>query len=220
MASTFKPQQAFDYAKTYIKDMPLERLGPAVLDDVHKIMWMAAPWRWTLGSFPVVTVVTDTQDYSVSVPADFLYLVDAYETDGVKPTRPLKIEPTLPTTVTLVGQVGRVALNGTTFRLSPKPGTQPSSAPKIISMYKKTAPNITASNQATAGVQIFDDEWFWVFREGVLWKAYQFADDSRAGSVQVASNGQIQYTGQRATFEAALTFMKANEKLPEFRGDQ
>lgn len=215
MASTFKPQQAFEYAKQFIKDMPLDRVAPRLADDVHKIMWMAAPWRWTLGSMPVVTLTSSTQDYSVVVPGDLLFLAEAYETDGVTAPRKLIIEPTLPTTVTLVGQPSRLALMaGSLYRLSPKPGTQPSTAPSIISLYKKVAPTITASTMSTAGVQIFDDEWFWVFQEGFLWKAYLYADDARAGGVTTNSRGEVQYTGQRAAFESALIFMKANEKLP------
>lgn len=214
MASTLKVYQAFEYAKEAIKSMPLERVNARLLDDIHKIMWMAAPWRWTLGSMPVVTVATNTQDYTVSVPGDYLFLQSAYETDSSGNTRDLAIVPSLPATVTLVGQPSKVALTGTTVRLSPKPGTQLSSAPSIISLYKKVAPTITSTNMYTGGTQIFDDEWFWVFQEGVLWKAYLYGDDARAGGVTF-NGGQVQYTGQRASFEAALAFMKANEKLTQ-----
>lgn len=219
MSSTHKPQEAIAYAKSFIKAMPIEPVAPQILDDVNQIMWTAAPWRWTLGSMPAVTLVSSTQDYTVSVPADFLYLTEAYLTDGSGSLRDLRVEPTLPTAVTNTGQVSRVALVGTTLRTSPKPGTQPSSAPQIISLYKKKAPIITANNMSTAGVHLFDDEWFWVFKEGVLWKAYQWADDGRAGGVTIAANGQAQFSGQRANFESALAFMKQNEKLPNFKAE-
>jgi hypothetical protein len=58
-----------------------------------------------------------------------------------------------------------------------------------------------------------DDEWFHVYRDGVLWKAYLFGDDQRAGSVQAASNGQISYSGQLAQFMAGITMMRAAEPM-------
>lgn len=215
MASTLKPQDAFDYAKHFIKDMPLDKVLPRLVDDVSKLMWMAAPWRWTLGSMPVITLASATTDYSVTLPGDFLFLHSAYLTDGTQ-VRKLRVEPTLPVAVTLQGQPSRISIiNSNTARISPKPGSQPSVIPNIISLYKKMAPTIAAKDMNTAGIQGFDDEWFWVFQEGLLWRAYQYAEDQRAGSAQVSSNGQIAFTGQRAVFEAGLQFMKANEKLPE-----
>ncbi len=202
MASTLAPQDAFTNAKHFLKDMNLEKVAPRILDDVSKIMWM--------------TLVGATQTYTVGATTDFLYLYSAYLTDG-STTRTLAIEPVLPAAVTIQGQVSHVSVSGTsgvTVNVSPLPGTQPATAPKIVSLYKKMAPTITAANQATPGVQIFDDEWFWVYQEGVLWKAYMYGDDQRAGSAQIGANGQVSFSGQRAIFEAAMQFMKANEKLP------
>lgn len=216
MASTLRPQDAFDVARHFIKDMTLEKVSPRVLDDVNKYMWMAAPWRWTVGSMPLATLLNATQDYTIVLPTDFLYLLNAYTTDGTA-TRELRVEPALPSAVTLNGQPSRVAIVGSAYRVSPVPGAQPTVAPKIVSLYKKMAPTITPANMATAGVQVFDDEWFWVFQEGVLWKSYLYAEDSRAGNVEAGPKGQITYTGQRGVFEAALQFMMANEKLPEIK---
>jgi hypothetical protein len=216
MASTYAPQRAFDYAKKYLKLMNLEVVAPTLLDDVNKIMWMAAPWRWTIGAMPTVSLIAAHQDYAITVPGDFLYLLNAYLSDGVTAPRPLRVEASLPTAVTLVGQPGRVAMSGAAFRLSPTPGTQPGTAPTLVSLYKKIAPIITAQNMNTAGVQVFDDEWFWVFQEGVNWRAYMYGDDQRAGSAQASADGKIQYTGQRAIFEGALQVMMKNEKLPLF----
>lgn len=215
MASTLKPQDAFGPAKHFISDMNLEIVGPRILDDINKYMWMAAPWRWTVGSMPLATLVANQQDYPSTIPADFLYLLQSYITDGAI-TRDLRVEPTLPSAGLIQGQPSRVAIVGANYRLSPVPGSQPTVAPRIVSLYKKTAPTITAQNISTAGVQIFDDEWFWVFQEGVLWKAYLYGNDSRAGSIE-AAKGQITFTGQRGVFEAAMQFMMANEKLPDLK---
>jgi hypothetical protein len=58
-----------------------------------------------------------------------------------------------------------------------------------------------------------DDEWFWVFTAGVLWKAYQWGDDGRAGSASMDSSGKTQYSGQLAIFQDSLQRMAEREKL-------
>ena len=217
MASTIKPFDAINFAKRYIKKMPIDDpvLVSRLLNDVSAQMWMAGPWRWTLGGFAANTALTSTtQDYTVTVPNDFLYLVDVYLADGAS-TRHLHIDPFLPATEIVQGLPSKAALIGaSTLRLYPKPGTQPSSAPSIVLTYKKQAPVITSSNMNTAGTQVFDDEWFWVFEEGVLWRAYQFADDQRAGNTTLTSDGKFECTGQRGAFETALEEMKSREKMP------
>jgi hypothetical protein len=219
MASTYRPIEAFDKVKIYIKSMPLDSVGVRVLDQTLKMMWMVAPWRWTISDLPVTTLASDTQDYSLALPSDFLYGYDAYYTDGDDTTRALVIEPALPADLKVIGMPTRIAITGTAgstgvLRTAPKPGTLTGTY-DIISLYKKISPVFTASNIYTAGTQVIPDEWFWVFEEGALYQAYKYADDQRAGSAQVDPiSGRIQYTGQRAIFEAALLQMIAREKLP------
>lgn len=216
MAATKAPYDAFGYIKSFLKGMPLEQIGPEVLDEVNKIIWMAAPWRWTLGSLTAKSLVSNQQDYTITVPADFLYLWDGFISDGANVYRELTIEPTLPADVKVVGNVSRLAYMGSnTFRTFPKPGTLPNSpTQQFILRYKKTAPVITNQTQYDSGFLVMDDEWFWAFCAGVLWKAYQWGDDQRAGSITVASNGSVQYTGQLGIFRDALRSMAEREKLP------
>jgi len=220
MAATLAPDSAFDFAKTMIKKMPLQDIKIRVLDSINKIIWMAAPWRWTIGSLTALNLAASTQDYAITLPADFLYAVRSYITDGAKPTRELSIESALPTAVVLVGQPTRISFTGAggsgNARVSPKvPADHPASpTQQIITLYKKTSPLITSGNAATGGVLVMDDEWWWVYEAGVLWLAYLYADDARAGGAQVdPMSGRVQYTGQRGTFEGALIQMKEREKL-------
>lgn len=215
MAATKQPSDAFFYIKSYLKHMPLEDIGPELMDETSKIMWMAAPWRWTLGSLPATTVTSATQDYTITTPSDYLFLFDGYIADGDKVFRNLKIEPTLPADVKVVGNVSRIASMGAnTYRTFPKSGTLPSSPiQQMILRYKKIAPIVTNKTQFTAGFLAFDDEWFWVFSAGLLWKAYQWGDDPRAGGATLAG-GQAQYTGQLGTFRDGLRIMAEREKLP------
>lgn len=220
MAANFRPVDALLYVKAMCSftNIDNESTRERLLDDVNKFMWMYAPWRWTIGSFPVVTLLAATTDYTVTLPADFLYLIYSYMTDGANPDRVLKIEPALPTIVGVVGQPSRVAISGTTtLRVSPKPGTTIPNATSIISLYKITAPSITSQTMYTQGVQIFDDEWFWVYQEGCLWKAYLYAHDfNKAGGVITDGAGKKQYTGQYGSFIAALELMTEREKIPTF----
>lgn len=208
------PSDAFDFAKIYMKNSRLQDVEVRILDDVSKYMWMAAPWRWTIGSMPLATVAAGTQDYTISVPADFLFLQDAYLQDNNStPPRDLVIEATLPNLTKYVGQPSRVAVISSGYRLSPVPGALvPSTTTSIVGQYKKTSPSITSGTMATPGIQGFPDEWFWVYQAGVLWKSYLYADDERAGNITFAE-GKVQYTGLRADFEAGLDFMRREEKL-------
>jgi len=216
MAATKAPYEAFGYVKSYVKSMPLEDIGPGLLNEVHQMLWMAAPWRWTLGSLPATTLTSNTQNYTITTPADFLFLFDGFISDGANVYRDLLIEPTLPDDVKVVGNVSRISHQGSnSYRTFPKSGTLPASpAQQLIMRYKKVAPAITNQTQYTAGRLVMDDEWFWVFVAGVLWKAYQWGDDSRAGGVTLTSAGQAQYTGQLGNFRDGIRMMAEREKLP------
>lgn len=216
MAATKRPQDAIDYCKKFIKNMPLEQVQIEIMDQVNKIMWMAAPFRWTVGTLSAISLASNTQDYTLAPPADFLYLLRAYISDGTTTPRELDVEPTLPADVKIVGDPTRLSYVGSnTFRTSPKTGTLISPTQQIISFYKKIAPVITESNANTAGTLVFDDEWFWVYCSGVLWQAYLYGDDQRAGGASIdVTSGKYQFTGQRGTFEANMQVMKSRDSLP------
>src|SRR3954465_11054851 len=94
MAATYAPSDATTFCKVMVKNMPLENVRVQILDDTLKMLWHAAPWRWTIAAFPTVTLAANTQDYTVAIPSDFLYLQEArvVESDEKTP-RELMIEP-------------------------------------------------------------------------------------------------------------------------------
>ena len=217
MAATKKPIDAFDFAKDYLKSMPLEKVQAAILDDVNKMMWMAAPWRWTIGVCSPVTLASNQADFAlVSPPTDFLYIVRAYIWDGETAIE-LTPESSLPSDITTKGQPNKIAyIAGTTpkFRLHPVMGSlNANKTYKLIVWYKKTSPTITKSNMNTAGTLVMDDEWYFVYRAGVTWLAYLFGDDDRSGSATALSNGQNQFSGMRGVFESGVSQMRASEPL-------
>jgi hypothetical protein len=218
MAATKKPIDAFSYAKRYIKNMPLEEVRTAIINRVSYYMWMYAPWRWTIGSTPTITLTANTSDYTMAYPSDWLYAIRATQTDGNNSERPLEIVPSLETNVGFIGNPNSIAYPAAAgsasglVRVSPKPGAL-TGTQVIVGLYKKIMTPFT-NETIFSGSLPFDDEWFMVFEEGVLWQAYLYADDRRAGEVSIDTQNNIsRFTGQRAIFETALAMMKDREKL-------
>src|SRR5512146_3287040 len=170
MSSTRRPIEALEYAKEFLKSMPvIEKAGAEILNSSLCYFWMAAPWRWTLGSLPTVPLASNTQDYTISVPTDLLYVESAYVADGTNTPRALEVVATLPTAGGHKGQPSRIALVSSALRVYPTPGTLLSSPTQTVyGLYKKKVPQITRTNMYTSGVQVFDDEWFYVFEDIVL----------------------------------------------------
>lgn len=218
MASTFRPIDAFDYVNAFVKFPNLEAARPGILDDAAKFFWMAAPWRWTLGYLSALTVTASTSDYTLTDPADFLYIQpnSVYLSEGGSDVgRYLEVVSQIHSTVKVIGgQPSQISHPATdTYRIFPKPGTSVTSGTQIIGMYKKQCPVVNESTQYTAGRQVFDDEWFWVYRSIVLYFAYLYTDDQRAGGAQVDSKGNATFSGQRGIVEANIAIMKMREPL-------
>jgi hypothetical protein len=223
MASTKTAAQAILFAKSMLKDMPLdsvESLPTAIemADQVNKWMWMAQEWRWTLGALPQVQIEGNKEDYQITLPNDFLYAVETKIVSANAPIRPLIPVACLSSGGRLKGepveiQVGGVGANGF-YRLNPVLASNPSTPKYLIGEYKKSAPTITQANYQTPGALVFPDEWFWVYCFGVMAFAWAWGDDQRSGSVQINNQGSYAFTGFYGQFEAGLQKMKEREKLP------
>src|SRR4051812_39773357 len=70
------PQEALNYAMRFVGNMPLTdtSLITRIMDDASKMLWMRAPWRWSLAYMSVVSLVNDTQDVATTVASDLLYI--------------------------------------------------------------------------------------------------------------------------------------------------
>ena len=218
MAATKTPVEAIDYAKRYIKAMPFEDVAVQAVQDVSSMIWMAAPWRWTIGVCTPVELSANQTDVDViDPPSDFLYIDKAFMTDGSSVVE-LAPESALPAYADFLGVPSKVSyVGGATpkFRVHPAYGSVATSKQyKLFVWYKKRAPVFSSgASIEVPGALIMDDEWFWVFRDGILWKAYLYADDPRAGAAQVGANGQIAYSGQYAVFQAGIEEMRRSEPL-------
>ena len=216
------PAEAVAWAKIMVKNMPFDTatFKSVMCDKVMGHIWQMAPWVWSVAPLEVVDLAANVSEYTlVTPPNDLLYLLTANVADSAGNLgEDLKVVSKLPSTITQVGPPSQVAYEGTSkIRVFPKPPTGYSK--KLVSLYKKTRTPITDANIANnASLSGTPDEWFHVFMEGVLWQAYLYGDDPRAGSA-VTAGGQIQYSGQLGVFMSAIEEMKRAEKaLYQFPG--
>lgn len=219
MAATLPPFQALTYVKEMIKRMPVDRVQVSILQDASSMIWMAAPWRWTIGTFGPLAITAGQSTVTLAGVSSLLRLEKLVISDAVT-SRALQVVATLPASPALTAKPNLGCLVPT-----PTPKVQfENTFPPLPSgdswnmwgWYKITAPVITNANMNTNGLLLMDDEWFWVFNEAVLYYAYKFADDQRAGGSTVAAgaNGtQIQYTGQIGVVHSALEEMRRSESV-------
>jgi hypothetical protein len=210
----YSANSALTFAKRMVKSLPVDEAGVSyqLLDYVAKEMWVAAPWSWTLGTLPTVTVTGAAgTDYSITTPADFLYIVSADLSNG-NLTDSLHVNSFNSVNATIVGVPTTISHSTNLLRFFPKPPAGYSKA--LIARYKKIPPDITVSNVNTLGATGIPDAWCWVYQAGVLYYAYLYADDQRAGTCQIDANGRYAYSGQLAVWQAGIEMMRKAEALP------
>ena len=217
MASTHAPSEALSYAKTFIKKAKLDdtTIAYQILDEVSKTIWYAAPWSWTIAQMGSPTLSADVQDYTTSIPTDYEYLFRATLIDTGYVSKNLKIVPILPQEATKYGEPVAINFSGSTLRVFPRPPVNIPTNPIIQLFYKKTAPEITVSNYATTGSHILPDRWWHVYKAGVLAKAFVYADDDRALSVQLdPRTKEVKLGGYEAYFQHLINEMRLKEPMP------
>lgn len=213
--ANFKLIDAFNDVKQKLRKMPLEDVQLYILQDAFSDFWLAAPWRWTVGGFSLqVTAGTADQPLD-STPDDILYFIDALFTDG-QTVNSLHVESFLPTVI-LKGYPNKLWFDSISspslLKLSPFPATLPNTSNwYIVTRYKKRVPLLTPSNIRIAGTQIFNDEYWQVFKQGLLYYAYLWGDDQRAGSLTFA-DGKMQATGQLGLYLYSVQQMREREPL-------
>lgn len=217
--AVFTPNDAFAYAKTMVKSMRLDDIKLRILFDASSMVWHAAPWPWTLGEIAEspLTVVASTTEYTITVPSDFNHLKYVILTDGDKIFSPIAVRAFLPANSVTTGQTLEIAkVEGQAkVRVYPKPpASMPSAAQKLLMFYKKDCPNLTASDYASTSILSLDDDWFRVYCAAVLYFAYLYGDDDRAGSAIYEPKGEsYRFTGQRAVLETELQQMRTQIPL-------
>lgn len=214
--STRKPIEALESAKYFIKQIPVDTVGDAIIQRSLSRLWMAAPWTWSIGSGPGFNVETGVASYDVEYPTDWGYALkaDLIVSDNLT-QRPLQIVSHIEDADGYKGQPSKVYFSGpaglvSLARVSPVP-TNTTGLPRVTSLYKRSLPDYTGRAKYTTAVP-FPDAWFYVFEEIVLWEAYRYGDNTRAGEAVVAGD-KVQFSGQLAVAQAAIGEMRLREPL-------
>jgi hypothetical protein len=219
--ASFIPATSMSWLQAMLKMMNVNPLYPFILDDTNKLMWMAAPWRWTLGIIDAVTIPVDPAgDISIgTLPADFMFGYKAWTTSTADAgiPRDLEIVGVLSDDVSVLGQPTQVQIIGTpggagTVRLFPQPENI-AAGTKLYILYKKTAPVVNKETQGTAGVLVMPDEYVPAYNMGLLYYGYLYSNDQRAGAATI-QDGKVSYSGQYAVFMSMIQQMREREKLP------
>lgn len=183
MAATIAPIRAINYAAEFVQQLPVtrENIRLRIMDDAAKLIWMAAPFRWTVGALTPTSIVNDVDEVTISgsIPADFLKILWA---GLMSPTevQDLVVVPNLPDGGNFKGQPKRVTfVSGSIIRLFPTP-TAYNPVPLFVATYKKKHTEITAANEDDADTLVMDDEWYFVYEAWVLYWAFVYAEDPRA----------------------------------------
>lgn len=223
MATTILPIQAFVDGAAKVGKLPLEEIQVGIANDIHQRIHTAGNWNWTLGEILVpATPASDdayTQEYSlVSNLSDCSRFVNGRL---ITPARGLNNEIRADTVRDLIPAsfIPLTGLKGLPTHFQYRPGTPDKirfstsfslEGTNFYGVYKKTVPVLTHKDLYFTTRMTIPDEWYYVFREGVLWKLYEYADDNRAGNVAIQGD-RVQYSGQCAVFMAALSEMLSRE---------
>lgn len=210
---SYVPSAALELAKRFVRN---ERLGDAqvwgrIRQAASDMIWAAAPWRWTIAALNAIPLQPGVSSYGVTFPADFDYIHEAYISDG-KTWESLRPVPAL-IVPDFSGKPMRVAAVPAQGKIMVAP--VPAVAGWTLFVYYKKVPPVVQGN--VAGELQMPDCWAWVYETVVLYYAYLYADDVRAGGVQVqvTPNGlALQFSGQRAAVEAAIALMREREPMP------
>lgn len=210
---------AVKYIKNYGGTQTLNSLDLRAMNSANQMFHLAAPWSWTVGGLEEVTLANGTQDYAlVTSPADFLRLSQVRRFENGKYTGSMSIVGNLPVTTSSLSAPTQVTMflagSDLTYRVWPKPtGMLTGKEIVLIGDYKKETTLITSGNKSTASILLFPDDYYYVYELLVLYYAYLYANDMRAGTTTVDSQGRAQYTGILALAMDGINNIRQREHL-------
>lgn len=210
---------AVKYIKNYGGSATLNSLDLRVMNSANQMFHLASPWSWSVGGLEEVTLANGTQDYALATsPADFLRLSQVRQFVNGRYTGTMSIAGNLPETIYATSNPTQVSmyLDGSTltYRVWPKPtGFLSGKEIVLIGDYKKETTLITSGNKSTASILLFPDDYYYVYELLVLYYAYLYANDMRAGTTTVDAMGRPSYTGILALAMAEINILRQRELL-------
>ena len=212
MAPSYDPQDALNAITPQLGNVTLDTTASGIVaNEAQMLLWNYAPWRWERKvSTSLFTVVDDTQDYTAGVPSDFMQLLEAelVRTDTTPDeVTHLDIKNYVYTDQSTKNfPIGEIAylqeLNSGAggFRI-PNPLIGSGVTAIVRGVYRKTpATKYTSANLTTDFVEL-PDQFFYLYKEWLLYAILRFVGDSRAGTATF-QNGRWAFTGQLAIANA------------------
>lgn len=219
MAPTYTPTEALTVCSGIIRQMAIPAASTTILlDAVNREIWNFAEWKWTKTTLTAIALVDGTQDYTCAT-SDWAYFctmrvtrtdISPYQSEELDITDFLA--PDLVSRATLGGFKSIAWIPSISkLRLGACASVPTGTTMRIDGEYKKTPTKIITANLGTAF--LFPDDYFNVFKEGLTYELFKWANDSRAGGVVVTKSGQRQYVGQYAIWQGKLQWMAEVEDV-------
>lgn len=218
MAFTYSWGDLVSLVGDMVKGVPLSKLNVKICDLISAEMWNEYPWKQAItntakGSIPLLDSV---QDYTCAAPnIDRLlkawlirYDVTPNEVRDLDVKKDLSIDlyPRSYVSIRAVSLQQSLGL----FRIESAVNIPSGVQIELQCDYQINPQKVTSLND----ILWMDDRWWGVAVHGLMWWAYQFTDDSRAGSANTDAFGRIiGYTGQLGTYKAAVNKMKMGEEV-------
>ncbi len=215
MAFTYSPQDAIDHLELHVKDIPVFELDAVMCDAVSSIMYSEWMWRWTITAFTAIPLVDGQQDYTLPTTLYRLDHARIVRTD----TSPDTYLPDLNVAETLspnlnpcsAYSIRAITHDATTNKLRLERAMSVSTG-ETWELQGGHQPNHTKIDESTIKSAFWvPDHYFHVYIEGLKWKLYEYADDSRAGVVTIDRMGNRQAAGQAGKFYMGLDVMRQAE---------
>ncbi len=213
---TYSVQDAVQFARAYVKNIPIADVQLLAADMANSEIWKSYSWRWSMSELTAIPLVDATQDYAPVAPiTDYFRLVRAriVRTDST-PNQVLdpltvvnKLEPSYqvvsPHAITLVSYEGHLDK----FRLDrPTQITTPNTW-ELRGEYQRQPLKLGT----TSATFPFPDQYVRVGVSGLVWAFYDLVGDARAGTAQSNGRGGVAYTGMLGIFMDQIYAMACDE---------
>jgi len=219
--ANYSSQDAIDTLRLHVKLPAASLSGGGVdikaADMANSRIWIAYPWRWTLGSLTAIVLVDGQQDYVIGNndhyrPVNLWVTRTDLTPDEYQSFRAI-VEHLPPELAIKVGWQGFGTISWeksiNKFRLEAAASVPAGITMSINGDYQKVPTKITALSTAL----LQDDVYFETYCDWLLYYLYKFTDDSRMGGVTITGDGRKQYNGQLAkAFESLNEMMAAEDK--------
>lgn len=180
MAFSYTWGDAIAFLKSYVRNIPLDKLQEEQADAVSAEMWRAYPWPDTCQNIPPVPLVDSVQDYSS--PPTFFRLVGGqiirtapsalqFEALSVTIALPEQTIPVTPAAIRYFAMQRGIGL----LRLQFPPAINTNEAYELHGTYQLQHARVTSLNTQCW----FDDSLWHVAQEGLLYWGYKLGNQAR-----------------------------------------